>query len=115
MSSFQVSSTTASFRSTINGSRQATGDLQEFTLGILMNAQSDWLTLQSLATTMYHVHVPLGGAVVVDVVRGVGAGTLVIDNLGTTNAILTRVERPTYLPAGKSMGSATFLVTGAAI
>src|SRR5262245_42946323 len=115
MSSFQVSTTTATFRSTIRGSRQSIGDLQEFTLGVLMNAQSDWLTFASLATTRLHVHVPLGGSVVVDVVRGAGAGTLTIDGLGTTTAILTRLERPTYLPNVKSMGSATFLITGTAI
>jgi hypothetical protein len=115
MSSFQIASTTATFRSTIRGSRQTIGDLQEFAVSVLMAAQSDWLTLQSLVTTKYHVHVPFGGSVVVDVVRGPGAGTLVIDNLGTTNAILTQLERPTYLPNGKTMGTATFLVTGTAV
>jgi hypothetical protein len=115
MSSFQVSASTATFRSTIRGSRQSSGDLPEFTLSLLMAAQSDWLTLQSLVTTKYAVHVPLGGTPIVDVVNGPGAGTLVIDNLGTTTAILTRVERPTYLPNAKSMGTATFLVTGTAI
>jgi len=115
MSSFAISGTTATFRSTIRGSRQSIGDLQEFTLAVLMAAQSDWLTLQSLVTTKYAVHVPLGGAVVIDVVRGPGQGTLIIDNLGTTTAILTQLERPTYLPNAKSMGSATFLVTGTAL
>lgn len=115
MSSFQIDATTVTFRSTIGGSRQSIGDMPEFTVGVLMDAQSDWLTFQTLVTTKYHVHAPLGGVVVVDVVRGPGQGVLVIDNLGTTDAILTGLDRPTYLPNGMSMGSATFLVIGAAI
>src|SRR5262245_38100153 len=115
MSSFQIDATTATFHSTINGSRQSIGDVQELTLGILMAAQSDWLTLQTLVTTRYHVHAPIGGVAIVDVVRGPGEGTLTIDGLGATDAILTALERPTYLPNGKSMGSATFLITGDAI
>ena len=115
MSTFTVSASTATFRSTINGSRQAAGDLQEITLGVLLASQSAWTGFLSLVTTKYHVHVPMGGAIVIDVVRGPGAGTLVIDGLGTTTALLTALERPTYLPNGQSMGSASFLITGSAL
>ena len=115
MSTFTVSATTATFNSTINGSRQTIGDLQEFTLGVLVPSQSGWVTLQGLITSKYHVHVPIGGTPVVDVVRGSGAGTLVITGLGTTTAIMTNLERLTYLPNEKAVGTATFLVTGSAL
>jgi len=116
MSTFVIGSTTATFKSTIQQARQSIGDLQEFVFGVYLASQSDWLTLQTLVTTKYHVHVPLGGdAIVIDVVRGPGAGSLVIDGLGSTAGILTTLSRPTYLPNGRSVGSATFLITGPAL
>lgn len=68
-----------------------------------------------MVTTKVHVHVPLGGGVVIDVVRGPGADTLVVDGLGTTTAIMTSLERSTYLPNGRATGTAVFLVTGSAL
>ena len=115
MSTFVIGSTTATFKSTIQQAHQTIGDLQEFVFGVYLTTQSDWLTLQTLVTTKYHVHVPLGGVCVVDVVRGPGAGTLAIDGLGSTSGILTTLSRPTYLPNGRSLGSATFLITGPAL
>ena len=116
MSTFVIGSTTATFKSTIQQAHQTIGDLQEFVFGVYLTTQSDWLTLQTLVTTKYHVHVPLGGSnVIVDIVRGPGAGTLAIDGLGSTSGILTTLSRPTYLPNGRSLGSATFLITGPAL
>jgi hypothetical protein len=113
MSTFVIGSTTATFKSTIQQAHQTIGDLQEFVFGVYLATQADWLTLQTLVTTKYHVHVPLGGGnVIVDIVRGPGAGTLTIDGLGGTSGIMTTLSRPTYLPNGKSVGSATFLITG---
>lgn len=116
MSTFVIGSTTATFRSTIQSARQTIGDLQEFIFGVYLTTQADWLTLQTLVTTKYHVHVPIGGgSVVVDIVRGPGVGNLSIDGLGASAGILTTLSRPTYLPNGRSTGSATFLITGPAL
>jgi hypothetical protein len=113
MASFTIDTTEAIFGAVIRGSRQQSGDLQQLTLTITYWDVSEWSNLQSLVTTKYHVHSPLGGEPVVDVVKGPGEGTLVIDGLGSTSAILTALERGTYLPYDRSQGSGTFLVTGA--
>lgn len=112
MASFTVGATEAIFGANVRGSRQESGDLQRLTLTVTLWDASEWLTLQTLVTTKYHVHSPLGGEPIVDIVRGPGAGDLVIDGLGSSTAILTALERSTYLPYARSQGSATFLVTG---
>lgn len=105
----------ATFQSTINGSRHEAGDLERLTLGILLDDNAEWETLLSLVTTKYHVHAPFAGEAILDIVRGPGVGSLVVDGLGTTDALLISLDRPTYLPASRSMGSAVFLVTGVVI
>jgi hypothetical protein len=116
MSSFQVGASTATFRSTIRGSRQASGDLPQLTLGIYFPAHADWQALLALVTSKYGVHVPVGaGSIVIDIVRGPGAGTLTIDGLGSTSAILTALERSTYTVNNRTFGSADFLITGTPI
>lgn len=113
MASFTITPTTAVFGAVMRGSRQQAGDLQQLTVTVTYWDVSEWAALLSLVTTKYHVHAPLGGDCVVDVVRGPGAGTLVIAGLGSTTAILTSLERSTYLPYARSQGTAGFLVTGA--
>jgi len=115
MASFQIGATTAIFGARIDGSRQTTGDLQQFTCAVTLWDVSEWMTLQSLATTTYHVHAPLGGNPIVDIVGGAGEGSLVIGGLGSTTAILTGLERSSYLPYNRTQGTATFLITGSAI
>jgi len=115
MASFQIGATTAIFGARIDGSRQTTGDLQQFTCAVTFWDVSEWTTFRSLVTTKYHVHAPLGGAPVVDVVNGAGAGALVIAGLGSTNAILTSLERSSYLPYNRTQGTAVFLITGTPI
>jgi len=48
-------------------------------------------------------------------VNGPGEGDLVIAGLGSTTAILTNLERSSYLPYSRSQGTATFLITGTVI
>jgi hypothetical protein len=112
MASFTIDPTVAVFGAVIRSSRQQAGDLQQLTVTITFWDVSEWATLLSLVTTKYHVHSPLGGEPLVDIVRGPGVGDLVIDGLGSTSAILTSLERSTYLPYDRSQGSGTFLVTG---
>lgn len=112
MASFTIDATTAIFGAVIRGSRQQAGDLQTLTVTITYWDVEEWASLLSLVTSKYHVHSPIGGDCVVDVVRGPGAGDLVIEDLGATTAILTALERSTYLPYARSQGSGTFLVTG---
>jgi len=112
MASFTITPTTAIFGAVMRGSRQQAGDLQQLTLTITYWDASEWANLLSLVTTKYHVHSPIGGEPIVDIVRGPGEGDLVIAGLGSTTAILTSLERSTYLPYNRSQGSASFLVTG---
>jgi hypothetical protein len=113
MASFTIDTTEAIFGAVIRGSRQQAGDLQQLTVTITYWDVEEWATLLGLVTSKYHVHSPLGGDPLVDIVRGPGEGELVIDGLGSTSAILTALERGTYLPYDRSQGSGTFLVTGA--
>jgi len=115
MASFTIASTAAIFGANITGSRQTIGDLQQLTCSVTLWDVSEWTDLQSLVTTKYHVHVPLGGAAIVDIVNGPGEGDLVIAGLGSTTAILTNLERSSYLPYSRSQGTATFLITGTVI
>jgi hypothetical protein len=107
MASFTIDTTEAIFGAAIRGSRQQAGDLQQLTLTITFWETSEWATLLSLVTQKYHVHSPLAGEPVIDIVRGPGEG------VGSTSAILTTLDRSTYLPYGRSQGTAGFLVTGA--
>jgi hypothetical protein len=113
---FTVVSTTATFRATTNGARQTTqSDLPQLTVGTYFADTAEWDALYALLTTTYAIHSPIGGStVVLDVLRGAGQGTLVIDNLGSWFAVLTSCERSQYLPNEQSIGSATFLLTAPA-
>ena len=113
MASFTIDPTTAIFGAVIRGSRQQAGELQQLTVTVTYWDVAEWSNLLGLVTTKYHVHSPIGGEPLVDIVRGPGAGDLVIDGLGSTQAILTSLERSTYLPYNRSQGSAVFLITGA--
>ena len=111
MASFTIDPTVAIFGANIAGSRQETGDLQRLTLTVTLWETTEWTTLRDLVTTKYHVHAPLGGNAILDIVRGPGVGTLVIDTLGETEALLISVERSSYLPYDRSQGTAVFLIT----
>jgi hypothetical protein len=112
VASFTIGATEAIFGANIRGSRQESGDLQRLTLTVTLWDATEWTTLRDLVTSKHHVHATLGGDPIVDVVRGPGAGTLVVDTLGETSAILISLERSTYLPYARSQGTAVFLVTG---
>lgn len=75
---------------------------------------AEWNDAVALMTQRYHVHQPLGGtATVLDVARGAGVGTLVIEALGTTSALLVELRATTYLPqATRRQATATFIRTG---
>src|SRR5262249_34464212 len=68
MASFTVASTAAVFGAAIRGSRQEIGDLQRLTLTVTLWDSDEWMTLQTLVTSKYHVHAPLGGDVRLDIV-----------------------------------------------
>lgn len=113
MATFTIGGTVGTFTATIVGSEQAAGDLERLVVNALVPSAAEWTDLLSLVTTKYHVHVPLGGDVVIDVARGAGAGALVISGLGTTTALLVELRRTQYLAGGKSLAQATFLLTAA--
>jgi hypothetical protein len=110
---FTVGGTVATFVATVNGYRQDTqDDLPRLQVGAFYRDASEWDTLQSLVTSSYAIHSPIGGDIVVlDIVRGAGQGTLSVDNLGAWFAVLIDVQRTTYLPNDQAVGSATFLLT----
>lgn len=113
--SFALPPTMAEFHALVRGTTQEAGDLQRLTLGVYIDDPAQWANLQLLLTTKYHVHSPLGGDVVVDVVRGIGEGYLIVDDFGEGFAILVELQRNTYARANttQTLGSATFLLTGA--
>lgn len=111
VSTFTISATAATFNATINGSNQDAPEPEKLTLGALFGSQAEWDDAVSLVTSKYHVHLPLGGNAVVDVVRGPGAGALVVSGLGSTTALLVGLQRNRYLPGGKSIATMTFIRT----
>lgn len=109
---FTITPNTATFHALIQGSSQATGDLQRLTLAVYLDDPLTWPTLLPMVTTKYHVHSPVGADVVIDIVRGPGVGTLTVDAFGTGLALLVDLRRDRWLPTGgRTMGSADFLVT----
>lgn len=112
-STFTISATTATFSATIPGSSQEITEAERLQIVVLFSNETAWRDAVSLLTPRYHVHVPMSGNVVVDVGRGPGAGTLVISGIGTTTAILIELRRIRYLPNGRSIANATFLLTAA--
>lgn len=110
---FTVGATTATFGATITSSDDSAGDLERLSLSMHFYSDADWSTLFTLATTKYHVHVPISGAaVIVDVAKGAGIGTLTIPGLMTASALLVDLHRNRWTAAGHELGSATFLITG---
>jgi hypothetical protein len=113
MATFVISATTATFGAMIRGASQGAGDLETLSVGVHLADETAWRTLESLVTTKYHVHVPMSGTPIVDVVRGPGAGTLTISGgvLTTATAILIVLRRDTYTRNTRTTGSAQFLLT----
>lgn len=112
-STFTIGGTTATFNATIIGSQQESGDLEHLTLAVVLPDQPEWVDFLSLVTTKYHVHAPMSGNAILDIVRGLGIGTLTISGLGATSALLVGLRRTRYLRANKSLATAEFLVTAA--
>jgi hypothetical protein len=110
---FSIPPTLVTFGATIQGSRQEIGDLQRLTLGIHIEDETEWINMQTMVTSQYHVHAPLGGDLVIDIVRGPGIGYLIVDNLNEGGAILIDLQRSSYAPNAHTFGSATFLITAA--
>lgn len=117
MATFVVSATTATFGAVIRGSSQEAGDLERLTVGVSLTDAAAWATLQSLVTTKYHVHVPMSSTPRIDVVRGVGEGTLTVSGLQGSathaTAVLVALARNTFARGQRSVGTAQFLITGA--
>lgn len=114
MATFLVGSTTATFGAMIRGWAQEAGDLERLSVGVSLVDQAAWTTLESLVTTKYHVHVPMSGTPRIDVVRGLGEGTLTIGTpLGAATAVLVSLQRNTLVRGNKNLGQAQFLITGA--
>ena len=112
MATFVIGATTATFHATIVSSEDSAGDLERLNLSIHVDNDTAWLTLFSLVTTKYHVHVPISGStIVVDVAKGAGAGTLTISGLITCHAVMVDLRRNRWTKSGHELGTATFLVT----
>jgi len=113
VATFVIDVTTATFGAMYRGASQGAGDLETLTLGVALVDETAWRTLESLVTTKYHVHVPMSGNPIVDVVRGPGEGMLTISGgvLTTVTAILTSLRRDTYTRNTRTVGSAQFLLT----
>lgn len=116
MSSFTVGATVTTFTAVIRGSNQDSLEPETLTYTAYWATDDEWNDATNLMTQKYHVHQPLGGdAVVIDVARGAGAGTLVITNVGTTSAILVGLRATEYTPGvtGARVGVMTFIRTAA--
>jgi hypothetical protein len=113
VATFVISATTATFGAMVRGATQGAGDIETLHIGVSLVDETAWRTLQSLVTTKYHVHVPMSGNPIVDVVRGPGAGTLTISGgvLTTVSAILVDLKRDTYTRNARTTGSAQFILT----
>ncbi len=112
-STFTIGATVATFSATIPGAGQEISEAERFTFTARFDTETEWRDAVSLVTPKYHVHTPMAGNIVVDVGRGPGAGALVVPGMGTTSAILTELRRVRYLPSGRSLAIATFLLTAA--
>lgn len=113
LSTFTIGGTVCTFQATIVGSSQEAGDVERLVVTMVLASAQEWLDGVALTTTKYHVHVPLGGNIVLDVVRGAGAGALVLSGIGSTTALLVELRRQQYLPGAKSIATGTFLLTAA--
>lgn len=116
MATFTVSAVTATFGATINGFSQQGGAVPAVQVGVHFATAQAWLDLLAHLTTGYSARVTLGGDGIVQWWAGAGPGTLTIAGIaaGGVNAMLVSLERNKYLPADKSMASATFLLLAGA-
>jgi hypothetical protein len=116
VSTFTIGGTVTTFTAVIRGSSQDSAEPETLTITAYWSTDDEWHDATNLMTQTYHVHKPLGGnAVVIDVARGGGAGTLVLTNVGTTTAIMVGLRAQEYLPgvAGARVGTITFIRTAA--
>lgn len=114
MATFTVGGTVTTFTATVRGSGQDSLEPETLTIGAYWSTAAEWHDATNLMTQAYHVHKPLGGtAVVIDIARGAGAGTLVISGLGTTTAIMVGLRANQYFPgaSGARTGVITFIRT----
>lgn len=113
MATFNIGPTSTTFVAVVRGSSQDAAEPERLTVTMHFDELSQWDAAVALMTFRWHIHQPLGGSdVIVDVARGAGEGTLVIDGLGTTSALLTELRSTTYLPGGeRRQATATFVRT----
>jgi len=115
VATFNIGPTSTTFLAVVRGSSQDAAEPERITVTMHFDALSQWNSAVSLMTFRFHVHQPLGGAsTILDIARGAGVGTLVIEGLGTTSAILSELRATTYLPGGaRRQATATFIRTAA--
>lgn len=115
MASFTIGATVSTFKAVVRGSSQDAAEPERITVTMHFDALAQWDNAVKLMTFRWHVHQPLGGGgVVIDVARGAGTGTLSIEGLGTTTALLVELRATTYLPGGaRRQATATFIRTAA--
>jgi hypothetical protein len=111
LSTFTIGATTTTFRAVVRGSSQDAAEPETVTVTTHFDSLGDWNAAVTLMTFRWHVHQPLGGSgVIVDIARGAGTGTLTIEGLGATTALLTELRTTTYLPgAARRQATATFV------
>lgn len=109
MATFIIGGTTATFTDVRRGTSQESGDIEKLSIKVTIASQAEWVNLLSLVTTKYHVHVPLGGTPILDIVNGPGEGTLTIPGLGSATAVLISAKRNDYLRT-VTQGQADFLI-----
>jgi len=113
VATFSINGTSTTFLAVIRGSSQDAAEPERITVTAHFNSLAEWNDAVALMTLRWHIHQPLGGTgVVIDIARGAGVGTLIIESLGTTSAILVELRSTTYLPGGaRRQATATFIRT----
>jgi hypothetical protein len=112
LASFSVGGTTATFTALATGFDDKIGALEQLTVGILCDNSTAWGALFSLRSWgVTQRPIPGGNTVYVDITGGAGAGPLSIENLDSHTAILIDVHRNQLDGGGRSLGTATFLIT----
>jgi hypothetical protein len=111
LSTFTIGGTVCTFQATINGSSQDAPEPEKFVCTAYFSTVAEWTDAVTLVTSKYHVHLPLGGNAIIDVVRGLGVGALVLSGIGSTSALLVGLTRNRYLSSGRSFATMTFIRT----